>query len=342
MLLCSFSLCAVLLFAGCANEPKLFRQVRPLMGTIVEITVCQAQEQKALIILQKAFEEIARVEDMMSCYKKESEISRINAEAFKAPVRVSDELFGLIQESIEYWRMTRGAFDVTVEPLMVLWPFYKDKIVLPAKSKVTETLKSVGADKLELDPEKKTVRFTHPRMALDLGAIAKGYAVDRAIQVIRAAGVRCALVNAGGDLYALGRKPAGRKWRMGVQHPRKPDRLICTFDIEDTGVATSGDYERYFIKDGKRYCHIIDPHTGVPATGSVSVTVEADNATRADALATSVFVLGPEEGIKLIEALPRVEGAIISRSPDGKARIAVSSGFNEVFKVDEKSINLPN
>lgn len=329
-----------LLLPGCSSREKLHQEVRPLMGTIVEITVCHTEEQQARIILQKAFEEMGRVENMMSLYKEGSEISQVNAQAFANPAKVSDELFVLIQESIKYSQMTHGAFDVTVGPLMPLWPFYQNEIALPSEQRIFEALQSVGADKLILDPKTKTIRFKRPHMALDLGGIAKGYTVDRAIQVIKAEKVKCALVNAGGDLYALGRKPNGKKWRMGVQHPRRPNELICAFDIEDTAVATSGDYERFFIKDGKRYCHILDPHTGMPAAESVSVTIQAGNATQADALATGVFVLGRKKGLELIESLPGVEGAIISKNAGGKAKISVSMGFKKLFKVEKKNIGL--
>lgn len=328
------------LLQGCSSREKLHQQARPLMGTIVEITVCHTDEQQARFILQEAFEEMARIEDMMSLYKEASEISKVNAQAYDKSVKLSEELFGLIQESIKYSQTTNGAFDVTVGPLMRLWPFYRNEIALPSEQKIFEALQSVGADKLILDPKTKTARFKRPHMALDLGGIAKGYAVDRAIQVIKAEGVKCALVNAGGDLYALGRKPDGRKWRMGVQHPRRPNDLICAFDIEDTAVATSGDYERFFIKNGKRYCHILDPHTGLPAAESVSVTIQAGNATQADTLATGVFVLGPGKGLELIESLSGVEGAIVSKDAGGKAQVSVSSGFRQLFKVDQQNIEL--
>jgi len=327
-----------LLMAGCSGSEKLYRDARPLMGTIVEISICHTEEPQALIVLQKAFEEMARIENMMSQYREGSEISRINAQAFGHPVKVSDELFDLLQESVKYNEITQGAFDISVGPLMKLWPFYKEEIVLPSPQKITAALRSVGTDKSRLDAREKTVEFSQPSMALDLGGIAKGYAVDRAIKVIKAAGVKCALVNAGGDLYALGKKPDGKNWRMGVQHPRELDRLVCAFDIENEAIATSGDYERFFIKDGRRYCHILDPTTGMPATGSVSVTIRANNATQADALATGVFVLGPEKGLDLVESLPGVEGAVIFQGGDGKLQVSISSGFKKRFIVHNKDL----
>lgn len=334
----TFCVLISLLIAACSGDKKIYRDVRPLMGTIVEISICHSEERQAQFVLQKAFEEMARIENMMSQYREGSEVSRINAQAFDHPVKVSDELFGLLQTSVRYNAVSQGAFDITVGPLMKLWPFYKQEVTLPSRQEILDALRSVGSDKIELDARGKTVRFTQPDMALDLGGIAKGYAVDRAIQIIKAAGVKCALVNAGGDLYALGKKPGGQKWRMGVQHPRKLNRLVCAFDIEDTAVATSGDYERFFMKDGRRYCHIIDPKTGMPANESVSVTVQADNATRADALATAVFVLGPEKGLAMVEKMPGVEGAIIFKGADGKLDVSVSSGLKERFVVDKKDL----
>lgn len=324
--------------AGCSGGEKIYRDVRPLMGTIIEISICHSEERQAQFVLQKAFEEMARIENMMSQYREGSEVSRINAQPYDHPVKVSEELFGLLQTSARDNAVSQGAFDITVGPLMKLWPFYKEEIKLPSRQEILDALRSVGTDKIKFNAKEKTVRFTQPDMALDLGGIAKGYAVDRAIRVIKAAGVKCALVNAGGDLYALGKKPDGKKWRMGVQHPRKLDRLVCAFDIEDTAIATSGDYERFFIKEGRRYCHILNPKTGIPASESVSVTIQANDATQADALATAVFVLGPEKGLVLVEKTPGVEGAIIFKGSNGKLDVSVSSGFKQRFIVDKKDL----
>lgn len=332
--------CLLLLFVivGCSNQEKLYRDVRPLMGTMVEITICHSRESQALMILQRAFEEMARVENMTSRYRDGSEICAINAHAHDHPVKVSDELFDLLQQSARYYEMTRGAFDISVGALMSVWPFCAEEIVLPTRQQILNALRSVGMDKVRLDPRARTIAFTWSGVALDLGGIAKGYAVDRAVEILKAKGVKCALVNAGGDLYALGRKPGGKKWRMGVQHPRRLDRLVCAFDIENTGIATSGDYERFFLKNGVRYGHILDPNSGLPASTSVSVTVQAGDTTRADALATGVFVLGPEKGLALIESLPGVEGGIIFQGADGTLQVSVSSGFKTLFQVDGKDL----
>jgi thiamine biosynthesis lipoprotein len=190
-------------------------------------------------------------------------------------------------------------------------------------------MSKVGLDRIEIDSATGTVRLSEPGMALDLGGIAKGYALDRARLVIENFGVKAALVNAGGDILAVGEKAPGKPWRVGVQDPRRGNAMVAVASVKDKIVVTSGDYERFFVKNGKRYHHILDPRTGYPATGLRSVTIVATDGLTADALATAVLVLGPDEGLKLVESIQGIEALLI----DSAGRVRLSSGAVSIFEL---------
>ena len=335
LLLCTALAALWLGGGGCAPAPERFHSARPLMGTVVEITLYHPDQDRARELIDRAFAEMERIERLMSIRIAASEVARINREAYPGPIAVDREVFDLIGRALEAWRETSGAFDITVGPLMQLWPLYRAEKILPNDAQVGEALKRVGFDLLMLDPESSRIAFKKPGMSIDLGGIAKGYAIDRAIGVLRGGGVASALVNAGGDLYALGLKPDGTPWRVGVRHPRRPEELIATLEVHDIAIMTSGDYEHYFLKDGRRYSHIVDPRTGFTARGTAGVTLSAPIATWADALATGVLVLGPDAGLELVNRLPQVEAAILSEASEHRLKLTVSAGFAQVFRVDE-------
>ncbi len=283
-----------------------------IMGTMVEITVMPPDEQA----IEAAFEEMKKVDTLMSTYKENSEVSILNREGEN---HLSTETLQVIGEAINFSEITGGAFDITCRPLINLWKKAKKEQVIPSPQEIKEALSLVGYEKIKILPEGDVVRFKQKGMQIDLGGIAKGYAVDRAIEALRKNGIRRALVNAGGDLYALGNGPGGEKWKVGIQDPREEDKLLGIIKVKDVGVATSGDYQRYFTIEGKRLSHIVNPKTGQTVQDvPMSVTVIAPHATTTDALATGVFVLGPQKGMELIESLPQVEGMIVS---EGMKRI---------------------
>ena len=282
-----------------------------IMGTMVEITVIPPDDEA----IKAAFEEIKKVDVLMSTYKENSEVSILNREGEN---RLSAETLQVIREAINFSEITGGAFDITCRPLINLWKKAKKEKVIPSPEQIKEALSLVGYEKILLEGE--MVRFKQKGMQIDLGGIAKGYAVDRAIEALRKNGIRRALVNAGGDLYALGSGPGGEKWQVGIQDPRQENKLLGIIKVKDAGVATSGDYRRYFTIEGRRFSHIVDPKTGQTVQDvPMSVTVIAPDATTTDALATGVFVLGPHAGIELIESLPQVEGMIVG---EGMKKIA--------------------
>ncbi len=296
-----------------------------LMDTEVEIILPQGNEED----FTAAFNEMRRIEKLMDIHDPESEIFRVNKLADKEPVKVSKEIFEVLKRTLKYSRLTSGAFDVSIRPLSALWVGKGKLKEVPEARKIEEKLPLVNYKNIILDERNQTVEFKKKGMALDLGAIAKGYALDRAIKVLQGRGIKEALINAGGDIRVMGE----RVWKVGLQHPRKENEVLAVIRLKDQAIATSGDYQRYFIKERKRYHHIINPETGYPVTECMSVTILAPQATQADILATSVFILGSEKGMELIESpLKDVEGIII----DAQGKVFLSSGLKGKLRINSK------
>lgn len=294
--------CSIVLLFGCQGR-QLYKDSRVMMGTFVEVI---STDKKAAAI---AFAEIKRIEDLLSKYKPDSEISRLNK---AGSLTASTETFYIIEKAKEFWQASDGAFDITVAPLVDLWGFTEKKYYLPKEEEVKNTLNLVGSDKIILHNENNMIEFKTSGMKIDLGAIAKGYAVDCAVKKLKETGIKSCLINAGGQIYALGDK-SGVPWKVAIQDPRKKG-FIDYLELRDTAVATSGDYEQYFLQDKQRYAHILNPKTGYPAdSGVISVTVTAPDGLTADALATAIFVLGKVKGLKLAKEFPGVKVRITGR-----------------------------
>ncbi|GAB4229969.1 MAG: FAD:protein FMN transferase [Acidobacteriota bacterium] len=292
--------------------PKVLAVQRSLMGTLWEIKVVlpsQEQEEEARKAIEAAYGELERIEAVMSEWRPDSPLSRLNAAAGEGFVEVPEELAAIIRRGVDYGELTEGAFDITWLALRPIWHF-DETFRVPTRQEVLAALRFVDYRQITVDGS----RVALPKgFAVGLGGIAKGYAIDRAAAVLRAAGFQDFLVNGGGDIYVAGDK-GGRPWVIGVRDPRgAPDRLVARLEVQDAAVVTSGDYERFLIVDGARYHHIIDPRTGWPAQACRSVTILAPEAERADVLATAVFVLGPGSGLELIQKLPGTEAFIIDR-----------------------------
>jgi thiamine biosynthesis lipoprotein len=256
--------------------------------------------------------EIKRLERLMTTWDPASEVSRVNAAAGKEPIQVADETFHVIRESLHASQMSGGAFDITFETLHGLWKFDQDLDPHPpAAADVRERKKYLGYAHVKLDEANHTVMLDEAHVRIGLGGIAKGYAVDRASRVLLDAGLVAFFVQAGGDLYAHGTKPDGSPWLAGIRDPRGTEGdYFAMLAVRDHAFSTAGDYERAYIVDGKRFHHIIDPHTGYPATASRSVTIWAPTAFLADEIDDAVFIMGPEKGLALVESLDDV-GAVI-------------------------------
>lgn len=323
---------AIALFVICiAGCEKRFNETKFLMSTIVEITAIGSKND-CQDAIEMAFNEIIRIDGLMNFYNEGSEISQINRAAGSNPIKASADTLEVIGRSLKYAALTNGALDITIAPLMELWGFSSDSKHIPSDDQLAAILPLVNHKKVTLDEVNSTVKLESLGMKMNVSGIAKGYAVDKAVEVLKNAGIQNALVNAGGDIYAMGAPPGRDSWRVGIQHPRNSAELLGAIKLKDKAIATSGDYENFFMVDGKRYCHIMDAKTGQPVTGIMSVTIIAENTAEADALATAVFPLGAEGGMKLIENLQDVDGIIIAGMEADNMEILVSSGIRD--KVD--------
>ncbi|MHC4356612.1 MAG: FAD:protein FMN transferase [Planctomycetota bacterium] len=308
-----------------------------VMGTFAQVVVIAESQDAGLKCIRAAMAEIHRVDDLMSDYKSDSDIGRVNEKASEIPVPVSESTFEVLRRSVEFSKLTDGAFDVTVGPLMDLFRQAKEKGIAATPEQIAEAKLKVGFEKLKLDSKNRTVQFAVEAMRLDLGGIAKGYAIDKAIEAVRRSGALGGMVDIGGDIRCFGSPPEGREnWLIAVQDPN-PDvqniggsGLLLTLKVTDVAVTTSGDYQQYVMIEGKRRSHIMNRQTGKSAEGLSSVTIIADNATDADALATSVTVMGAEKGLALIEKRPGTEAILIASGPD--YQVTKTSGAAKYIK----------
>lgn len=292
-----------LLFMLISGASPLLRAADPLvryeatqrvMGT--SFTLVEYGQNSAYLqeVAAQVFQEMGELDNQMSNYKPDSELSSINREAALHAVMVEPRLFRLIQDSLEYSRQSDGAFDITVGPLMKVWGFFRGQGRLPSKSELADVLTSVGYQHVKLDVSARTIRFDTPGIEIDLGAIAKGYAVDRAVEVLRDNGINQALISSGtSSLYALGSPPGERGWTISVRNPLDTSKAACVLRLQNFSLSVSGDYEKFFRLGGKVYAHIMDPHTGMPVENMLSTAVVSPSATDSDALSTSFYVEGP-------------------------------------------------
>ena len=290
---------------------------RSLMGTQVVVKLLSKNQAEAESAIRAVFDEIERLEGMMSSYIPTSGVSRINRMASEVAVETDRELFGLIEKSIYFSELTEGAFDITFASVGRLWDFKKG--IVPSTEAIREIISRVNYNNLRLDKARQTIRMTRKGMFIGLGGIGKGYAVDRAMTILSDHGFHNAMVMAGGDTVIRGKK-GDEPWTVGLRDPRHKDRILAVLPLEDIAISTSGDYERFFIHDGVRYHHILDPKTGYPARASTSVTILAPDASTSDPLATAIFVMGHTRGMDLINRIQGVEAIIID--PEGELHLS--------------------
>lgn len=281
-----------------AQQPKFeVKTTKYLLGTEIDITAVHSNIDSMKKAMYFAFREIERIQGVMSVQIDSTEASKINKNAGIAPVKVSIELFAIIKRSIEYSEKFKGIFDITIGPISELWGFSSDKKIekVPDEKVIDSLIKLVDYKLIQLDPSDTSVFLQYKGMRIDLGGIAKGYAVDRAVEIMRNYGMKDFFVNAGGDIYASGTKNADEKWSIGIKDPRDQKKIIAYFEVSDKAVGTSGDYERFVIIDGKRYHHIFNTKTGYPVMISQSGTALASTAEEAVVLSKVVFIKGAEE-----------------------------------------------
>jgi FAD:protein FMN transferase len=323
-----------LLLSSCSSRPaKPVTESEFYLGTLCSVTLYDRVPKG---IFKEVFAKVQDIEEKMSVNREDSEISRVNKNAGKKPVSLSEESFFVISRALEIAEISGGAFDPTVGPLVELWGIGTEGERIPEKEEIQELLPLVHFRNVVLDRENREVFLKREGMKLDLGGIAKGYAADSAAAILREKGVKEAIIDFGGNILVLGKKGGKTPWRVGIQDPRNQrGRFLGIVHLTDSAVVTSGNYERYFTSNGKRYHHILDTHTGYPIWNNLdSATIVTKNSTDADALSTAVYAMGLKRGLDLIRGLSYGEGIIVTKGKEvyrssGMAEAFVLSSFSE-------------
>jgi thiamine biosynthesis lipoprotein len=299
---------------------RWFRRDEAIMGTAIHVELWGDDQVAANSAIDAVMHEMHRIDAAMSPYKESSELSRINRDAASQPVEISEELFDLLTRSIVFSELSAGAFDITYASAGHLYDYRKR--IRPTEAQLAAAREAIGYRNLELDRATRTVRFARAGVRIDLGGFAKGYAVDNGAAILARRGVRHAVVAAGGDTRMLGDR-RGRPWTIGVRDPRCPGEVVALLPLEDVAVSTSGDYERYFDAGDERCHHLINPRTGRSPQAVRSVTVIASDGLTSEALSKTVFVLGAEQGIRIVESLSGVDAVVV----DASGRLHYSAGL---------------
>jgi len=296
-----------------AAHAEWYKRTDAIMGTRIYVELWDTSEAHGNECIDAVMAEMHRIDDLMSHYKPESQLSKINQHATEAPVQVDKELFDLIKLSTHYSEITDGAFDITYASVGYLYNYPEH--IRPTEEQIKAALPAVNWRNMKFDDANHTVFFEHKGMRIDLGGIGKGYAVDRGIEILQKRGIEHAVVTAGGDTRIIGDR-MGRDWLVAIRHPDDPNKVVTRIPLSNAAVSTSGDYERYFDENGIRYHHIIDPRTGHSASKVRSATVIGPTATQTDGMSKTAFVLGPEKALEIINRMPEYDAVFVG--PDGK------------------------
>ena len=315
-------------FFGCISAQETHKRVLKLMGSRFEITVVAPDSTKAEEDIDLAVAEISRIEKLISSWDPSSQTSALNKNAGIKPVIVDQELYDLIKRAKVISELTDGAFDISYASIDALWKFDGSMTTMPDSATVKASVAKVGYNNIIMNPAEHSVFLKLPGMKIGFGAIGKGYAADKAKALLMEKGVVAGIINASGDMNTWGKQPDGSTWKVAITNPMNKNNAFALLPITEGAVVTSGNYEKYVTFSGTRYTHIIDPRTGYPSTGIISATVFAPKAELADALATSVFVMGKETGLDRINQLPHIECILI----DDQGNISTSKNI----KIDTK------
>jgi len=343
---------SLLLIGGLAylqydRRTQEYRSDQFLMDTLITIKVYGHNPETLKKAVAEAYAEIRRIAELADGFPpigtpawKSSDVCRINDQAGRQAVRVDDDILTMLALAQKYHQLSEGAFDVTVGPLMELWGFGGNNPRVPEPGRVQAALALVGSDKLVLNEQDRTAFLRQPGMKLDLGAIAKGYATEKALRILKDNGIESALIDAGGNIRTLGRNPDDAPWKIGIKDPRAADAIVAVLQLEDAAAVTSGDYYRYFEDSGKRYHHILDPRSGYPATAHMTATVVAKDAGLADILSTAFFVLPTEKALAMAGKMAGVglflitaDGRIL-HTPALEGQLEVKSGASS-YRYDQ-------
>jgi thiamine biosynthesis lipoprotein len=297
-----------------------YRREEAIMGTRVAVELWATDQQLAQRGIDAVMADMHRTDELMSTYKPESQLSQVNAHAFERPVQVDADIIDVVEQSLEYSRMSDGVFDITYASVGYLYDYRAH--VHPTEAEIAAALRSVDYRQLRVDRAARTIRFLRPGMRIDLGGFAKGWAVDRGVEILRSLGIEHAMVNAGGDTRLLGDR-RGKPWIVGIRDPRRDGVVVTRIPLADEAISTSGDYERFFEQDGVRHHHILVPGTGKSPSVVRSVTVIGPTATRTDGLTKPIFILGVERGMEYVRRVGGVEAVIV----DSQGQVFYSPGL---------------
>jgi thiamine biosynthesis lipoprotein len=303
-----------------AARAEWYEREEAIMGTRVAVQLWSTDPELAVRAIDAVMDDMRRTDELMSTYKPESQLSQVNAHAFERPVKVDPDIIDVVAKALEYSRLSDGAFDITYASVGYLYDYRAH--VHPSQAQIDAALPSVDYRQLKVDRKSNTIRFLKKGMRIDLGGIAKGWAVDRGVEILRGLGIEHAMVNAGGDTRLLGDR-LGKPWIVGIRDPRKDHAMVTRIPLQDEAISTSGDYERFFEEDGVRYHHILVPGTGKSPGLVRSVTVIGPTATHTDGLTKPIFILGVERGMEFVRRVKDVEAVIV----DNEGRIYYSPGL---------------
>lgn len=318
-----------------ASEP--IKRTEIFMGTAIEVSLYDDGSEE---ILDKVFDRIVEIEDLVSINKSGTEIDELNENAGIKSVKLSETSYDIIETGVQYSKLSDGKYDITIGPLVKLWSIGLPEEKVPNKEEIDETIKKIDYSKVKMNPQTKEVFLSEEGMMIDLGSIAKGYATDEIVKILKEEGVQQAIVNLGGNIYAMGMKNGDTQWKIGIQNPfAERGQIVGSLDVHDKSVVTSGIYERFIEKDGVKYHHILNPKTGYPyETEIVGVSIIADKSIDADSLSTLIFTEGLEDGIKLVEKLDDVDAIFIT----DEKKVYVTGGIRENFKITNSEFEILN
>lgn len=325
---------------GCSASSKYSSPISEtgfFMGTVVKIALYDKKEKD---IIEKGFNRIKEIESEVSINIEGTEIDRVNDSSGKAPVKVGNDAFEITKQGLEYSKLSEGSFDITIGPIVKLWSIGLPEAKVPTHSEIEENLKLVGYERLQVKDEDKSVFLKDEGMKIDLGAIAKGYTADAVAEVLRENGVTSAIIDLGGNVFALGSRTDGSSWKVGIQDPfEERGQIIGTVEVKNKSIVTSGIYERFLEKDGKKYHHILSPFNGYPFDNEIAgVTIVSDKSIDGDALSTTVFSKGLEGGMEFIEKIQGVDAIFVTKAK----KVYITSGLKNNFKITKDEFKLTN
>lgn len=325
---------------GCTNsndDSKPLSKTEYFMGTVVTVTLYDNKSEK---IIDKAFEEVKKIEQLVSINMEGTELDEVNNNAGIKPVKVSDDTYNIIKKGLEYSSLTNGSFDITIGPLVKLWSIGLPEAKVPTLDEIKGALKYINYKDVEVNDSEKTVFLKNPGMIIDLGGIAKGYTADVIAQTLKDEGVKKAIIDLGGNIYALGEKAENTLWRIGIQNPDQTrGEIVGSINVKDKSIVTSGIYERFIEQDGVKYHHILSPESGYPYDNEIAgVTIISDKSIDGDALSTSVFSMGITKGLEFINSQPDTEAIFITKDH----KIYLTEGSQEIFKLTNDDFEIMN